>query len=1231
MDTDPVGLFGNPAAKDCAFMVGEFFTVLPLVAALLVLRPRRAAATYTSPAPLSTLPLPVIHLRAGDFTYLGGNAAMSELLGGPEDPVRPISAAFVEEKRVAAFLTARKKALLEGGEVSGQAKLACTWKTKCGQTLPLLLTAFALDDAGPEPVLHLSADPNAARFGAGLHSCLNSCPDMLFYRDRNDRFRLCNAAFERITNKSASAVLGKTTAEVGFEPPFDEILSAYTEDVLRTGTPLFSEFGCVDSAGLPLAFESQIYPIFFPKGGVRGTFGICRDISLAKAASSALQRQGALLQAANDAALLLFSDEEDMDTTARKVLAGIGQVTGAERVDVWRNHGSSGEGLLCSQVYSWSKGGQKSRFSPHANTAAYAAELPGWEATLSSGGCINTLTRKLTRREAEHLGNQGIGAALVAPILFQSTFWGFIRLGVRSIEHNWSVGEEAILRAVGLFLAATMQRRHIQEALGESEQRFRDVAEAAGEIVWELDSQGYFSRVSDRVSSLLGFSAAEVIGGRWEDFAADLRGEGATGHMFQTAVSTGSFRGMEHRVRTRDGRLAWLLTSAKILTGPEGIEGLRGTSQDVTEAKRTAEELHTTLQTLERANKDLELSAERALALARQAEMADKAKSEFLANMSHEIRTPLNAVIGMAYLLGKTELSPRQLDYLDKINTAGVSLLGVVNDILDFSKIDSGRMEMDSIPFDLEELFGNLAALMGPRTDEQGLELALFIERAVPRRLVGDPLRLGQVLTNLAGNAVKFTSQGGVSVRCRLEKIEGDTVFLAFSVADTGIGMTEEQKAKLFSAFTQADSSITRRYGGTGLGLTISQRLIEMAGGDLELSSKPAHGTTIVVRLPLKIQQPETGRPESPPLAGFSAVLVEPNDVLRDLLLEMLQDLGCETKSFADLEQARVALAASERAGLPCALLLLPLGLLKEDEAGLQRVFSEQGLLRPPRVVALAPFSHTDDTRRVEELGVQALIHKPVTSSALRDTLAGVLSRSRPHDLHRAETPAVPFFPGARALLVEDNVVNRQLAVELLREVGIETTEAEGGREALALLDDPASPAFDVVFMDLQMPEMDGFTTTKRIRANPKFAGLPIIAMTAHATQEERDRCLAAGMDDHIAKPIDVAALHAMLAGRLRPASGLGGSTVMLPQTEPRLKECPGPISPAELRAGLARLSTLLRDDDAEASRLFPALEAGLRELNPAATQAAAKAIAVFDFAGALLHLEPLLAGPTAE
>ena len=880
----------------------------------------------------------------------------------------------------------------------------------------------------------------------------------------------------------------------------------------------------------------------------------------------ALQRQSDLLQATNDAALLLFSDDEDLDSLATRALGGVGTVTDVDQVDVWRNHGSSEVGLLCTQVYSWNRQYASGYFAP-SSTVAYGAHLPGWEEQLSSGKCVDTLTRPLSPQEQELLRLQGLKAVLAVPIIFRSDFWGFIRLAARGDNHNWGKGEETILRSVGLLIAGTMQRRQIQEALSESEERFRDVTMAAGEIIWELNAQGYFSYVSERVFALTGYLPEEMRGMRWEDFSLEGQDEGLTGRMFQASVPTGSFRALEHRIRSKDGRPIWLFTSGKLQIGPEGIAGLRGTSLDISHDKQTAGNLKATLQALENANKELENSAARALELAREAEAVSKAKSEFLANMSHEVRTPLNAIIGMAYLMQKTSLSAKQEDYINKIHAAGVTLLGIVNDILDFSKIESGKLELERVSFDLESLFENVAFIIGAKAEEQGLDVTFSIGRDVPHRLIGDPLRIGQVLTNLVGNAVKFTKQGGIDVRCSLDKVEDGRACLRFVVHDTGIGISAEQQGALFQSFSQVDSSITRKYGGTGLGLVISKNLLQLAGGSLSLESSPGEGTSITVLLSLEIDvsRGDAGGADAP-LAGLSVVLVDPSDLQRAHLYDMLQNMGCKVTAVSDIGQGFAAVASTDSHDPRPRALILPARLVEENEgSNIRHLRETMHLVNVPRVLAIVPFGFTEDQDGAlpDKSALYrdiAIVTRPVFSaslaSALADAISGTEDKRRKSGTKGYALP-VPYFPDSRVLLVEDNPVNQQIASELLREAGISVTVTENGRLAVEMLERSANVSFDLIFMDLQMPEMDGFTATAIIRDNPRLAFLPIIAMTAHATVDERLRCLKAGMNEHLSKPIDVEALYDILRVWLKPAEGRAKASAT-PIDDSPLPDLPG-------------------------------------------------------------------------
>ncbi len=1186
------------------YMSALIFLLLPLACLLcaLLLRPSPARAERRTGAGIAdrdgdyaamlALPFPIIIVESRGLRLHAANGACIRELRQGWTPGLFLPDLFVDADKVEDFL--KKVRDSEKAEENGNAatterflgsELPCLLKAPAGNGIPLSLSPFFIERRQDHPsLMFLTANSGATLAASSLRRSFDSFPEMLFFRDREGRFLLCNAAFRLTCGKQLHEILGKTVQELDLSPPLPELLCAHDHDIFTTGLAFSSEMSSVNQGRLA-CFENHSYPDIAPDGSIRGIFTLCRDVSLAKVTAEALQRQGALLQATNDAALLLFSDEEDLEALATRTLSGIGTVTGVDQVDVWRNHGSTEEGLLCTQIYSWNKRYTPSYFSPHSNTAVYSAHLPGWEALLSSGECVDTSTRQLTTPEREHLEHQGLKAVLAVPIIFRSSFWGFIRLGVRTSHHDWGRGEEAILRSVGLLLAATIQRRQIQEALSESEERFRDVTMAAGEIIWELNAQGYFSYVSERVFALTGYQPEEVRGMRWEDFALDIHDDELTGHMFQASVPTGSFRALEHRIKSKDGKAIWLFTSGKLLLGPEGIAGLRGTSLDITHDKQTAENLNTTLKALENANKELEISAKRALELARKAESVSKAKSEFLANMSHEVRTPLNAIIGMAYLMQKTSLSVKQEDYINKIHAAGITLLGVVNDILDFSKIESGKLEIEHVPFELDSLFENVAFIIGAKAEEQGLDVAFNIRDNVPRHLIGDPLRIGQVLTNLVGNAVKFTKKGGIEVRCILDKIENGRAYLRFIVHDTGIGISEEQQGMLFQSFSQGDSSITRKYGGTGLGLAISKNLLQLSGGSLSLESAPGEGTTITVLLPLEINKAriDSDIRDDGPLTDMSVILVDPSDMQRAHLFDMLQDMGCKVKVFSDMGQGFAAIAGGDGPSPLPRVLILPMGLVEEESgSNIRHLRENMRLANVPRILAIAPFGYGQGEDGEIAAGSSlfqgiSIITRPVLSTVLRasleDIAAGLGETRRKSGTQGHSDLTVPYLPDSRVLLVEDNPVNQQIATELLREAGISVTVAENGRIAVDLLESSPTVPFDVIFMDLQMPEMDGFTATALIRANPRLAFLPIIAMTAHATVDERLRCLEAGMSEHLSKPIDVGVLYEVLRVWLKPAQNkksMVGSRVI---DDSPLPELPG----LDVQGALARLGGDLR------------------------------------------------------
>ncbi|MES2090520.1 MAG: response regulator [Pseudomonadota bacterium] len=666
---------------------------------------------------------------------------------------------------------------------------------------------------------------------------------------------------------------------------------------------------------------------------------------------------------------------------------------------------------------------------------------------------------------------------------------------------------------------ATQEREHYRHHLQEMvDERTAQLAEAVESLrKANLDQRAIFDSVAvgvglirDRVivranrklGEMFGYDPSELEGQPTRLLYPDEASHAAGGAEVYAHLMRGEAHTREQQLLRRDGTLFWGRITARLLDKAHPEQGALGTVEDITTEREAMQGL--------RQAKEV-------------AETAVRVKAEFLANMSHEIRTPMNAIIGLTQLALRTEMTPHQRDYLTKISGASAHLMEIINDILDISKLEAGKLDIEHRAFNLEELLVNTCAQLVDGASRKDLELVLDVAADVPTQLVGDARRIGQVLLNFGANAVKFTEQGEIDITVRVQQRTEDRLVLSCAVRDTGIGITPEQQALLFQSFQQADSSTTRKYGGTGLGLVLSKRLAEQMGGEVGLSSQVGLGSTFWFTVALEVDPAGAPARRLPPeWQGQQALVVDDNAHARQVLHGLLAREGFRVVDAASGEAAVAAVEHAAATGQTFSIVLIDAQMPGLDGLDTARQIRTLGLAAPPKLVMLATYGdeHTMDQAHAE--GIGKVLVKPIHASLLYDTTLQLLGDpGHPSSLMSPAASPEPAstepFRGARILVVEDTALNRLLMEEILRPAGVVVEFAENGAIGVEKV---KTTAYDLVLMDMQMPVMDGITATQEIRKLPDQTTLPIIAMTANAMPQDSQRCLDSGMNDYLSKPI---------------------------------------------------------------------------------------------------------------
>ena len=825
--------------------------------------------------------------------------------------------------------------------------------------------------------------------------------------------------------------------------------------------------------------------------------GTLQDITDLKITDVLLQRRDRLLAAVNDVAnVLLAATTKNFDSSVVEALHILGMATEVDRVYVWKNEWIREE-IYGTQVYEWSPNAEPLQGTDYTVRVKAEDATPGWMERLSAGECINGIVRSMSPKEQKHLLAQGVVSILVAPVMFRDEFWGLIGFDDCQHERVWDRTEAGILKSAGMLIASAIQRQQTEFDLIQERQTTNWILETSPvAIVTTLE--GKILQLNKRGQELFAVPQETDSSELLAHISGEYQNRVEHEMIVKEILEKGVFMRRGIQFLCGDGVVRdFLLTTVPIK--PDSVQKLISWVVDITELKES----------------------ERALIQAKdKAEIATKAKSEFLARMSHEIRTPMNAILGMIYLCLQTELSSKQKDYLTKTQSAAHTLLGIINDVLDFSKIEAGKLELESIPFSLKATIEEIANIARVGAEEKKLQLISRIAPEICDNLVGDPLRLRQILINLISNAIKFTEKGKISIGVVPDpqfRGKPDEVGLVFTVQDTGIGLKPEQAVAIFESFSQADVSTTRKYGGTGLGLAIVKSLVELMGGQVGVTSIPGQGATFYFTVVCVISHSEPEMSSAVLLNQRRVLIVDddPNDL--EIVTSLMQASRMDVRSVRTGTEALELLVESSHLKIPFELVLVDWRMPRMDGIETVRRIRQSGdIIVPPHIIMVSAYDRQECLRLVQGLNVFDVLTKPVQPDRFRD----ILKMAFREDISHKTNEVRANIKGAKILLAEDNRINQMVASELLKIMEVEVTVANNGIEAIEAVKEKT---FDLILMDIQMPEMDGLTATQAIRnlEKPEAGKLPILAMTANAADTDYQKSLDVGMNDHLTKPID--------------------------------------------------------------------------------------------------------------